>query len=218
VSEFAFAKLAEQGFVAADQSFDYVREFEPWHREVAVPFWCEMAARADAAGLPVVCGHGCILWEDNLDAITASVWLLQPWTRMTSSTSSIFKEPWCPRATELESWQASKQAGPPAGAANADPVVVEASYRALLERGEVSAPSFRWEGAFRRSRRRRWRKQVALPWLVALVARADADGRQVSAEVVWAEKSSGVAGLKVELLDPQTRQPVNAPKDGRAAA
>ena len=93
MSDGLFGDLMERGFVSAGQPLDAVGEREPWLTEVALPFWREMAKRADVAGLPVLCDVSHIRWEDWFEAVDAAVWLLHPWTRLSLSGGALARLP-----------------------------------------------------------------------------------------------------------------------------
>lgn len=199
-----FRQLSLNGYGALPYDPEMAGE-DDWLADVAEPFWRAMAAQADKVGLPVVCDIGV---SRDLDA-SASVWLTQRWTRAKEGRGP---EGFWPRGYEpvRDAWDRAAAAGPPAGRR---PTLAEVddAYQTLITEGYVLSPAFHWDAPLRRLRRRRWRRREATPWLAALVARADEDGRPVLGDVVWPMYQLGYAGnARLRLLDPETRRPLRS--------
>jgi len=232
--ELLFETLCDKGDVAlasevregrvfvADEERDGIGTYgdDSWMHGRAVPFWRAMAARVAAADLPFASSWFLPwAWADDYEHVDAQVELLHPWTRLSMWRAHGFQLPWEPGATALEAWQASRDAGPPADPALADKHTVDASYRTLIETGEASAPCSRRRGWWTIERPAdRWERAAAIPWLAAMVARADAEGCYVHGDfkhdTLPTATIDGTARIIVSLIDPSTGLSV---KDGQAA-
>ena len=181
-----------------------------WLHSRAVPFWRAMAARVTAVDLPFASSWFLpYAWGDDYEHVDAQVELLHPWTRLSMWRAHGCQLPWEPGTTALEAWQASRDAGPPADPALADQQAVDASYRTLIETGEASTPPLlERRGSWSSKRAEDKWGWAAAPWLVAMVLRAEADGRHLRADFKHDEHSTatrnGKARIIVELIDPAT--------------
>jgi hypothetical protein len=199
-----FRRLCETGYGSLPYDPTMAAD-DDWLADVAEPFWRAMAAQADRVGLPVVCDIGV---SHDWDA-SASVWLTHRWTRAKEGRGP--EGFWSRRDESVrDAWDRTAAAGPPAGS-TPTPAEVDDAYQTLITEGYVLSPAFRWDGPLRRLRRRRWRRREAAPWLAALVARADADGRPVLGDVVWPMYQLAYAGsARLRLLDQETRRPLRS--------
>jgi hypothetical protein len=189
----AYRSLLRLGYVGAfphalARGASGVERERRWRAEQAEPFWRALVARAslDETTIRCFCGHGVDEYIETPPKISACAVLLHPHTGQTLSDHAPRKRFRQEQEPMIETWR--RLVGEPSLHAPSPERDLDADYDQLLDRGLVLGPSFvRFSGGPLRRRRwraaGRWERREAIPWWVAHVARARAQGQTLYSRV-----------------------------------
>ena len=186
----AFEALLDTGYTEGPETRRPLPEAEAWLRDVAIPWWRNVALRASDELLPIVCYRG---YGEYPETLGPAARLLHPHTSdddwQLKFNAAARRNP---HRRAIDHWH--RLAAEPAPRWPGNPAEIEADYQQLLATGGVKHAARPRAGLMRLLRYSGRRRRLA-GWQAALTQRARQDGHTIYCST-WARRA--------DLLDPHT--------------